>query len=202
MRCAAPRRLRACAGDNGVALFVVLIFLLVLTVLGLTAMRSATLGERMASNRVDKALATQAAEAALRDAERDILWTRADGSYCKRADGSIASGCRTADLRPLPEKIHNFGGTSGKCESGQCYHLPTAYFATPVWEDPAMWDKAVVYGEYTGAPEIAAVAAKPKYLIEGFRKDDKWIFRISALGYGADANTRVVLQAIYIPPSL
>lgn len=154
-RTALRHRMRA--GETGVALFVVLIFLLVLTVLGLTAMRAATLGERIASNRVDKALATQAAEAALRDAERDIRWQRADGSYCKRANGTIVRGCRDKNHRPLPEKIHNFGGTTGNCVDGQCYHLPTAYFTTPVWEDPAMWDKAVEYGRYTGAPRIAAV---------------------------------------------
>lgn len=157
----------------GIALFTVLIFMLVLTMLGLVGMRGATVGERLARNRVDREIAMQAAEAALRDAEKDV-----------------------SDFRPGSE---HFGGATGNCEQGQCYRLPTNYFTPPVWEDPAMWGKAVTYGSYTKAPPLGAVSQQPRYLIEGFKRNEKWVYRISALGYGADANTRVVLQSIYKP---
>ncbi|MGN6701860.1 MAG: pilus assembly PilX family protein [Burkholderiaceae bacterium] len=155
------------------ALFTVLVFMLVLTVLGLVAIRGATVGERLARNRVDREIAMQAAEAALRDAEKDV-----------------------SNFRPGSE---HFGGATGNCEQGQCYRLPTNYFTTPVWEDPDMWNNGVDYGRYTGAPPLASVSQQPKYLIEGFRKNEKWVYRISALGYGTDSNTRVVLQSIYKP---
>lgn len=56
--------------QQGAALIVSLVLLLVVTVLGVTAMRTTTLQERMAGNLRDNNLAFQAAEAALRDGEQ------------------------------------------------------------------------------------------------------------------------------------
>lgn len=55
--------------QSGAALMFSLIFLLLLTVLTITAMQSSTLQERMAGNARDQSLAFQAAEAGLHDAE-------------------------------------------------------------------------------------------------------------------------------------
>ena len=55
--------------QSGAALVVALVLLLVMTVLGVTAMRTTTLQERMAGNLRDSNLAFQSAEAALREAE-------------------------------------------------------------------------------------------------------------------------------------
>jgi type IV pilus assembly protein PilX len=60
-----PRRHR----EHGGALIVALVLLLVMTVLGVTAMRNTTLQERMAGNLRDNNLAFQAAERALREGE-------------------------------------------------------------------------------------------------------------------------------------
>ncbi|MBS7458012.1 pilus assembly PilX family protein [Coralloluteibacterium stylophorae] len=54
---------------RGVALITVLILLLVMTLLGLTVLRTTLLQERMASNLVDRSVAFQATEAALREGE-------------------------------------------------------------------------------------------------------------------------------------
>lgn len=53
----------------GAVLFVSLIMLLVLTVIGVTAMQTTTLEEKMAGNLRDQTMAFQAAEAALREGE-------------------------------------------------------------------------------------------------------------------------------------
>lgn len=55
--------------QTGAALVVALVFLLVMTVLGVTSMSTTTLQERMAGNFRDNHLAFQAAEAALREGE-------------------------------------------------------------------------------------------------------------------------------------
>lgn len=55
--------------QRGSALIVSLVILIVMTVLGLTAMSGSGLQEKMAGNNRDMALAFQAAEAALRDGE-------------------------------------------------------------------------------------------------------------------------------------
>lgn len=55
--------------QSGSVLFISLMLLLMLTILGVTAMNNVTLEERMAGNLRDTELAFQASEAALRDAE-------------------------------------------------------------------------------------------------------------------------------------
>ncbi len=57
------------ARQYGSVLIVSLLMLLVLTLIGITAMSTSTLEEKMAGNSRDQNLAFQAAEAALRDAE-------------------------------------------------------------------------------------------------------------------------------------
>ena len=58
------------AKQRGTALIVAMVMLLVLTLLGVTAIRNTTLQERMAGNLRDSNLAFQAAERALRDGEK------------------------------------------------------------------------------------------------------------------------------------
>lgn len=55
--------------ERGVSLLVVLLLLLIMTVIGLAAMRSSILQQRMTSNLVDRNVAFQAAETALRQGE-------------------------------------------------------------------------------------------------------------------------------------
>lgn len=60
-------------GERGSALAIALVFLLVLTLLGLSAMRGSNLQERMAGNLRDRNMAFQSAEAALRAGEAWLL---------------------------------------------------------------------------------------------------------------------------------
>lgn len=55
--------------QKGVALFVVLMLLLVVTLLGLSSLRTTVMEERMSANMFDRSLGFQAAESALREAE-------------------------------------------------------------------------------------------------------------------------------------
>ena len=72
--------------QKGVALFVVLMLLLVVTILGLSSLRSTVMEERMSANMFDRSLGFQAAESALREAETRVALaaTRAavPGSGC------------------------------------------------------------------------------------------------------------------------
>ncbi|WP_407354582.1 PilX N-terminal domain-containing pilus assembly protein [Luteimonas sp. R10] len=56
-------------GARGASLLIVLLLLLVMTLLGLAILRSTLLEERMSANMLDRNLAFQAAEAALREGE-------------------------------------------------------------------------------------------------------------------------------------
>lgn len=56
-------------GQRGTVLIIALVFLLLMTLVGIAAMQGTTLQERMAGNHRDRNLAFQAAEAALREGE-------------------------------------------------------------------------------------------------------------------------------------
>ncbi|MES9904782.1 MAG: PilX N-terminal domain-containing pilus assembly protein [Sedimenticola sp.] len=59
--------------QSGVVLVVVLVFLFILTLLGITGARNTVLEERMAGNYRDSQIAFEAAETALREAENALL---------------------------------------------------------------------------------------------------------------------------------
>ncbi len=70
--------------QHGFVLVTALIFLMVLSLLGVMALRGSLFEERFAANDRDLTVARENAELALRDAERDILGLRFDGpgNYC------------------------------------------------------------------------------------------------------------------------
>lgn len=81
-----PRR-RAAPRQTGSVLFVGLVFLVVLTALALTAMRTSTQQERMTGNLRDRSLALESAESAMREAERKID----DDALALTFSGNLAS---------------------------------------------------------------------------------------------------------------
>jgi len=177
------------------------IFLFILTILGIAALRVATLEERMAGNTRDRSLAFQAAEAALRDAEFDIRGLKMDGS---------------PGTRPTP--IEGATGADAVCTNGLCCNpsgLVCAEPATPVYQNSALSLQAapsVQYGTYTlgnnnpnycssvSPPPVGCiqgVSRQPRYLIEPFVWDSKNYYRITARGYGLNAATQVTLQEVF-----
>lgn len=191
------RSRRARAG--GAILFTMLVFLAVLALLGLGTLQDAALAERLARQQADRALALRAAEAALRDAERDLEGRRADGTPCPAG----ASGCRPVGERPIAGR-HGAGlapftpecGMPGS--RGQCLRREDDYYPVPVWREPALLARAARLGEYTGAPAPTGLAGPPRYFVEGFRRAPGYVFRISALAEGALPGTRVMLQSFYL----
>ena len=84
---AMPFRLLHSRRQRGVALFISLVLLLVLTIIGVSSVQTTTLETRMARNEHDALLAFQSAESALRDAENFLegvvttaIFTDAGGS--------------------------------------------------------------------------------------------------------------------------
>lgn len=193
--------------QRGATLVVGLIFMVALTLLGVMAMKSTLLQERMAGGSRDHSLAFQAAEAALRDAKRDILRLRADGTACTVG----AAGCRTVD------HVGVAGATEYKsnCLNGLCRDNPcTGGYAFGVGPHIAFLMTAapsVEYGTFTAAAAIDGVAAQPRYLIEYFTRPDSAsppsacaaedipMYRITARAVGANLNTVVMLQEVFAP---
>lgn len=176
--------------QRGISLVIVMIFLVILSVLGVSAMQSSTLGSRVARNEADRTLAFQSAEAALRDGELDIKNLKANNTACVAA----SPGCRV-------ENISRGDGFDTSCTLGLC---DSRAFTTPVWETTSRWTTtgaSVAYGTYTAAAALPVVGQQPRYILEYFPLGDSVIYRITAVGFGANTSTQVMLQStVKAPP--
>jgi len=199
--------------STGIALPIVLMFMLVITIAAGFGIRRAILGEGVTRNQLDYEVARNAAEAALRDGERDLFQlTKAASAPCDRTEN-----------RPLGDAIKPPYWDS-TCPNGQCYvtaeYLATGNFTAgtnphPWWPDAnnGLWGNnatvptscvfngGVPIGTYTGTPKISGVARQPEYIIEYISRMDDSVLRVTARGFGADINTEVVLQT-YIRAAL
>lgn len=164
-------------GQRGISLFLVMTFLVILSILGVTAIQGSGLSARIAGNEADRTLAFQAAESALRDAEKDIR-------------GVCTTNCRSTPISPETSDIFDT-----PCAFGLC--LPSAVTATPVWEVKDNWtaNKSAALGQFTGTPALPVVSQQPRYLIEYFKVGESFIYRVTAIGYGARDTTQVMLQS-------
>lgn len=204
----------------GAALITSLIFLSVLTILGMSTLGTALLESRMAGNARDRNMAFQAAEIGLRDAERYI---RDSG----RINGTNEVGYDTiTSCLPATEKCD-----AQKCLYGLCYNGGTMqedgdnWVTDSVWQEDSFWTNAIQYqranatgsnkgigyasvsvpfsGAYTLPAALPLVMRQPEYLIEAFQKSvdgsNRYFYRITVRGYGVRTGTRVLLQEVYSP---
>ena len=185
--------------QNGVALVVVLLFLVAITGISLWTARQSMLAEGMARNQMDQEVARQAAESALRDAERDIdtasLGQMAGNASCQR------------NVAPSDNVGFNPADFASDCAKGLCLKDDASYSATdwsaaaaanqtvaePWWptgkgglwgDDPddkpgrvpvttancGSFTGGVPLGTYTGVPAIQGVSKQPEYVIEAFHR--------------------------------
>lgn len=169
--------------QSGAALVVALLILLVLTVLGITAMQTSNMEQQMAIQYHDHQLAFQAAEAALVEAQDYI--------------------------QSQPLTVNSF--TAG-CVNGLCLPADPTTTTTPVWNDTALnvWKTAGLH--QTGSYTASNVSQQPEYIIEWLGyvfpsgdfppgavpgPGDPEMFRVTALGTGGTTNARVMLQITY-----
>lgn len=195
--------------SGGFSLIAVLLLLVVVTVLGVGAARLSLVNERSARSDRDQEMALQAAEAALVDAELDILGPNANAA-------SRLCLFNNKDVAPFVE------GCGSNANLGLC--APSAPGTTPAWmkADLSPGSKtSVAYGTFTGQAFVvgkgAAPAALPRYIVEVMRNNGGWqanrlesasagqathIFRVTAIGFGVDTDTQVVLQTNLYKPAV
>ncbi len=177
--------------QQGAALVTGLIFLVVLTMIGITTANMASLEERMSGNLRDRSVAMQAAELALRDAERDIAGSVP--GFARKITGKTGF---TADCGA------STGGTTA--DDGLCYNGPNGY-GVAVWKNVDMTAApSVPYGRFTGAAALPGLSAQPRYILESILKDipgsgQAYFYRITARAQGGNPNTVVWLQEVYSP---
>ncbi|MFU8817086.1 MAG: PilX N-terminal domain-containing pilus assembly protein [Pseudomonadales bacterium] len=168
--------------NRGVALFISLVLLLILTIIGVSAVQTSTLETRMARNEHDTLLAFQAAESALRDAE-NFLETVTTTAFFDDA------------------------GTAGMWTVAEL-DQPNRWETTNVW----LGGTSVVAATSAGAAVSAAPRYLIEHVASVLREENAYqindpysataadrveIFRITARGVGGSASAEVVLQTTY-----
>jgi type IV pilus assembly protein PilX len=178
------------ARESGMSLFPALMFLLVLSVLGVAALNSTLMQEKMVSNTKDLNLAFQAAEAGLRDAEVDVTKNIGGGTI-------FSASC-----------------VNGLCTPPSTWATPSSADISKV-VDWSNGGKTRAYGTYTAAPQLPNVAAQPAYVIEKLStlpaspgssvgiglaptSGGGSAYRLTVLATGVRPETRVILQSTYL----
>lgn len=175
--------------QRGFVLLTSIIFLIVLSLLGVMALRGSLFEERMSANERDRSLAREYAELALRDAERDILGLRFDGTFCAAICPTLRpTGTRPADTvdagnfwiaaNPAIDDVGlEDGGRTSNTVAEQGVYIATSAAACggPIWSG-ANWEDGVVrtcagtinatvptipYGTFTDAPFFGPDGATP-----------------------------------------
>ena len=202
----------------GFSLIVALMMLIVIIILGISGSQMAINEERGARNDRDRQVAFQAAEAALKDAEFEILGVTAPVCTLAGQFGRMRATTNTCfDER---SSLGFVLGCSTLPNEGLCDFDP----ATPAYLNPqvnffadaqgASTPRTTVYGAHTGRVYPAPPGSfAPRYIIELVPKNValdscsdpncmKHMFRVTAMGFGANPNSQVVLQTIVSTPSL
>ena len=197
LRSTPPYRIR----QQGMSLVIVLVFLATTMILGVGAVQLSMMSERSARNDRDYQVAWQASEAALRDAELDIDVTNAGTStraalFTTDNAMSFATGCSSS------------GTTKGLC-------LPSLS-GKPVWLEvdfSADNTPSVGFGSFTNQTFATGDSGlrprkAPRYIIEQIEdtasrgdasigREQKYVYRITAMGFGPRDDIQAVTQSIY-----
>jgi type IV pilus assembly protein PilX len=168
--------------QSGVVLFVALMLLLILSMIGVTVARMQTVEERMARNENNRQLATQAAEAALRYAEYQLLNAPPEAVFAGDTAGYYAISQTTGSMvAPTTGIVPTFFSTPANVMpyNGPALSLVPAGPA----RTPTIAIELVGYGSVPG---------------DGLTPNQEPpVYRITVQGYDADGTPSVILQEVY-----
>ncbi len=170
--------------ERGVVLVMAMVFLLILTLIGVTTMSTTVLEEKMAGNMQDKNIAFQAAESALTTGEN---W-----------------------LRPLTE-MPRFDPAVTNDGLHKQSDISTPVWETPgIWTGSDVVDYEQLPGPLPSGQLLSNVAEQPRYLIEDLgpvqdplkiklppSPPTRNVFRITARGVGSSAQAVVMVQSVF-----
>ena len=168
--------------QKGAVLVTGVIILVVITMLVISAMRSATLEERMAGNSRNRQLALQAAEAVLRDAEDSLFSATAPFTTDFDQNSFTSAGANGYFTKPA-------AGTYRWKAAGNWGNGTSRTFVTPA---------------VGSVVTLANIPNQPRYIVELMGYDGgqaqkicpKVLFRVTARGDGNDSSV-VYLQNTY-----
>ncbi len=185
--------------QQGIVLVVALIFLLIMTVLGIAGISASFMEEKMVGNSISRENAFQAAEAALRAGERylavstnkatiieAICGTAADAEDdCNRAftsngtdnkdDGDdLGDDCTNGFCTPREQDWEYDNNAANDCSDAN--YIPERWESCPTGSAAAgnnmnLFNNAGFYQTYPTAGQLGSISQEPRYIIEflGFR---------------------------------
>ena len=200
-----PFSIKLAGAQQGASLIVVLIMLSAIFILVAFGSRLTLLGEKSARNDRDRQIAFQAAEAALSDAEIDIMGPNG------------AANSRVCDIHSRKVDLFTEGCGNTSLDRGLCATNTSAtdpLFKSIDFEDTTSARRYASLGDYTvrnvgfSIGNSALPAQLPRYIIEtipfnipGSSPNAK-AFLVTALGYGLNVQTQVMLQSVIFKPGL
>jgi len=167
--------------QSGIALFISLVLLLVLTIIGVSSVQITSLEVRMTRNEHDAMLAFQAAESALRDAEAQIETITTTTVFTDSGNSGLYN------VAPLGDAEHWHASDAwDAANSVQAATTVDGVFSAPRY---IIEHVASVLREDNAYQQEDPYAASASDRIE--------MFRITARGVGGSVNARVLLQSSY-----
>lgn len=166
-----PRRRHSTEKQQGAALIVGLLLLILMTILGAASFRSIKSGERMAGNIQDENIAFQASEAALREGEAYL-----ESPALDPFNGAGGLYRYIDDSAPAPTA---FNASNSRSYSKGLVNVsaPPRYIIEQMEATRVEGESLVVGTRYGGA--------------------QRTIYRITAMGYGGSSTTHVALQSTF-----
>ena len=167
--------------QKGIALFISLVLLLVLTIIGVSSVQSTSLEERMARNAHDSVLAFQAAEMALRQAEE---WLIAN----------------------TPETTEFTNGGQGGLWTVAPFGVTPRWEGASIWQGGASVEVPIAVDNVDSQPRyliefLATIAQTANQYEVGvgypILNETINIFRVTARGVGGSDTAQVVLQTSF-----
>jgi type IV pilus assembly protein PilX len=187
----------ALTAQRGISLVTTLLFMIAALMLGVSVLSVNVMQERTIGNTKDRDLALQAAEAALRDAEADLVASVSTLTFSEDCTGGLCVPPSQRLISPLSQSIEQVVDWT--------------------WNTTPANRKYRVYGQATGAAKFPGIKAtdeaQPRYVIErvgslnapsgesmklGIAPGATGTgYRITARAVGAREETVVVLQSMY-----
>lgn len=198
--------------QNGAVLFVAMIFLVLLTLLGLTAAGTSVLQERMTGGLRNAQLGLMGAESAVRGVEA-IIWNKSNDP----SQPTFHCGATGGD-----DHCYQITDTLGAGTSSMINPLVTTFRQQRGWPSSTSSDGAAPYATnltaLSGSQATASLEKQPRYLVEdlglllapgvvpnctGGRRDPcgdnstQHLFRITARATGGSANSVATVESYF-----
>lgn len=199
--------------QRGSSLIIVLMMLMVILVMGVIGARLSLFSEREARNDRDRQIAFQSAEAALLDAELDMMGPNSSGGsrvcvFDSKKPAEFIEGCGTDSKA---------GMCLNTATPGEAWQAVKAEYVSETGTTSG--NKTVQYGQFTGQSLPTGSSGlpdrPPRYTIEAVRYSGtgeatdnvgssvstEHAFLVTAMGFGTKAETQVMLQALVYKPA-